>query len=60
LGYFVPDIHCFESLGDAYPPPVCQNDKVEGTEPYKSNYEKFIKRYPGGFPPVVIGCPVIG
>lgn len=35
-------------------------DKVEGSEPYKSNYEKFIKRYPGGFPPVVIGCPVIG
>jgi hypothetical protein len=22
LGYFVPDIHCFESLGDAYPPGV--------------------------------------
>lgn len=22
LGYFVPDIHCFESLGGVYPPGV--------------------------------------
>ncbi|MBD2208213.1 hypothetical protein H6G33_38195 [Calothrix sp. FACHB-1219] len=35
-------------------------DKVEETEPYKTNYEKFIRRYPNGYPPIVIGCPVIG
>jgi hypothetical protein len=35
-------------------------EKVKGTEPYESNYKKFVIRYPDGYPPIVSGCPVIG
>ena len=34
-------------------------DKVEGTERYKKNMEKFIQRYPQGLPPYIGGVPVI-
>jgi len=32
----------------------------ENTELYKRNYDKFMRRYPTGLAPYVVGCPVIG
>ena len=34
--------------------------EVEGTERYKVNYDKFMRRYPNGLPPYIVGLPVIG
>jgi hypothetical protein len=33
--------------------------QVRGTEPYESNLNKFVRRYPNGFAPYFIGVPVI-
>ncbi len=33
--------------------------KVESTELFKTNYNKFIRTYPQGLPPYVVGIPVI-
>jgi len=33
---------------------------VETTDLYKTNYEKFVKRYPKGLAPYIVGVPVIG
>ena len=35
-------------------------DGVEGTERYKSNYDKFARRYPNGLAPYIVGVPVVG
>ena len=32
---------------------------VEGTEPYKTNYDRFVRRYDNGLPPYIVGVPVI-
>ena len=34
--------------------------KVENTELYKKNYDKFMRRYPNGLEPYIVGVPVIG
>jgi hypothetical protein len=34
--------------------------EVETTDLFKKNYDKFIKRYPNGLPPYIVGAPVIG
>jgi len=34
--------------------------QVENTELYKANADKFIRRYPAGLPPYIVGVPVIG
>ncbi len=34
--------------------------KYENTDPYKKNYDKFLRRYPSGLAPYIIGVPVIG
>jgi len=34
--------------------------KVEKTDLYKENYNKFMKRYPNGLAPYIVGVPVIG
>lgn len=34
--------------------------QVENAEPFKSNYEKFVRRYPDGLKPYIAGVPVIG
>lgn len=31
----------------------------EGTELYRTNYNRFMRRYPRGFPPYIAGVPVI-
>jgi len=35
-------------------------DEVSGTELFKTNFNKFIRRYPNGFSPYIVGTPVIG
>jgi hypothetical protein len=35
-------------------------DQVEETERYQTNYERFMRRYPDGMPPYIVGYPVIG
>jgi hypothetical protein len=35
-------------------------DQVENADPFKTNYEKFVRRYPGGLKPYIAGVPVIG
>lgn len=35
-------------------------DEKENTELYKTNLAKFIRRYPDGLPPYIVGVPVIG
>ena len=32
---------------------------VKGTEPYESNLNKFVRRYPQGLAPYIVGVPVI-
>lgn len=32
----------------------------EGTDLYKANYNKFMRRYPNGLSPYIVGVPVIG
>jgi len=34
--------------------------KVEKTDLYKENYNKFMKRHPNGLKPFIVGVPVIG
>lgn len=34
--------------------------KVENTKLYKTNHDKFIRRYPNGLKPYIVGVPVIG
>lgn len=34
--------------------------KVEKTDLYKENYNKFMKRHPNGLAPYIVGVPVIG
>ncbi|MCH7882890.1 hypothetical protein IIA95_00510 [Patescibacteria group bacterium] len=34
--------------------------KNEQTDLYKTNYDKFVRRYPNGIPPLITGVPVIG
>ena len=34
--------------------------KVENTDLYKTNYNKFMRRYPKGLKPYIVGVPVIG
>ena len=34
--------------------------KVENTDLYKTNYDKFMRRYPDGLKPYIVGVPVIG
>ena len=34
--------------------------EVENTDLYKKNYNKFMKRYPHGLEPYIVGVPVIG
>ena len=34
-------------------------DQVENTEQYKTNYDRFMRRYPQGLPPYIVGPPVI-
>ena len=34
--------------------------KVENTELYKKNYDKFMMRHPNGLKPYIVGVPVIG
>lgn len=34
-------------------------NSVKGTEPFETNYKSFIKRYPNGLPPYVVGIPII-
>ena len=34
--------------------------QVEGTQPYETNYDRFLKRYQNGLPPYIVGIPVIG
>jgi hypothetical protein len=31
-----------------------------GTQLFQTNYAKFLRRYPNGLPPYVVGIPVIG
>ena len=33
---------------------------VEGTTNYQQNYDRFIRRYPNGLSPYIVGMPVIG
>ncbi len=33
---------------------------VEGTEPYATNNDRFVRRYDNGLPPYIVGVPVIG
>jgi len=35
-------------------------NKVEKTDLYKENYNKFMKRHPNGLAPYIVGVPVIG
>ncbi len=35
-------------------------DSVEGTERFKANYAKFVRHYPNGLAPYIVGVPVIG
>ncbi len=35
-------------------------DENEETGLYKKNYNKFMRRYPNGLPPYIVGVPVIG
>lgn len=35
-------------------------DEVEGTPTFERNYNKFMRRYPNGLAPFVVGFPVIG
>ena len=32
---------------------------VQDTEPFMTNYASFVRRYPNGFPPYIVGFPVI-
>jgi hypothetical protein len=34
--------------------------KNEGTETFKANFPKFIRRYPNGIAPYIVGAPVVG
>lgn len=34
--------------------------RYENTELYKRNYDKFMRRYPNGLAPYIVGVPVIG
>lgn len=34
--------------------------KIENTQLYKTNYDKFMRRYPNGLKPYIVGVPVIG
>lgn len=34
--------------------------EVEDTELFKANYDKFMRRYPNGLKPYIVGVPVIG
>ena len=34
--------------------------EVQGTESYKTNYDKFMRRYPNGLKPYIVGVPVVG
>jgi len=33
---------------------------AEGTEPFATNFERFIRRHPNGLAPYIVGVPVIG
>ena len=33
---------------------------VEGTEPYKTNNDRFVRRYENGLSPYIVGVPVVG
>lgn len=35
-------------------------DENENTDLYKRNYDKFMRRYPNGLPPYIVGVSVIG
>ena len=35
-------------------------EKAKDTELYKINYDKFMRRYPNGLKPYIVGVPVIG
>lgn len=35
-------------------------DIAEGTETFTKNYDAFVRRYPQGLPPYIVGAPVIG
>ena len=34
-------------------------EENENTDLYKKNYDKFMRRYPHGLPPYIVGVPVI-
>ena len=34
-------------------------DEIHDTEVFKKNYARFMKRYPNGLPPYIVGVPVI-
>lgn len=34
-------------------------NSIKGTEPFETNYKSFIKRYPNGLPPYIVGIPII-
>ncbi len=34
-------------------------NQVENTQQYQTNYDKFMRRYPQGLPPYIVGVPVI-
>ena len=34
-------------------------EENENTDLYKKNYDRFMKRYPNGLPPYIVGIPVI-
>ena len=35
-------------------------DSIEGSEQFERNYNLFVKRYPTGLPPYIVGVPVVG
>ena len=35
-------------------------DQTENSEPFKTNYQEFVHRYPEGLKPYIVGVPVIG
>lgn len=35
-------------------------DSVRGTPRFSANYDKFVRRYPNGLSPYIVGIPVIG
>lgn len=50
------NVFCNDIVGSA----ECWLGEVESTERYKTNYKKFMKRYPDGLLPFASGVPVIG